>query len=100
MPVTIKEMPKQTRGRESKYDLTPLFDGKAYVLVRGTKDEEKAGKADFSCERVSMRANLYRAAREAGVEIRSAFTEHDGREAIAVTVKQDKNGNDKAEAKS
>src|SRR5262245_49905402 len=84
MAERIKALPKLGRSREPKYDLEQFMDGSTVVLVRGTKDEVKSGKADFDCELGSMRANLYRAGKQANRKVVSRFIpDYKGREAIA-----------------
>jgi hypothetical protein len=80
-------MPKVDRGRSSKYDdlvKSEIFDGQIYVLVQGTEDEVKEGKADYSCKTDSMRQTIYTKAQKLGHALSTRTTEHDGREAVAV----------------
>jgi hypothetical protein len=56
------------------------------------------GTADFSCELSSIRATLYRDAREHDLKVKSSFIDdHNGREAIAFKV--EKNGNKASDSK-
>lgn len=103
MPVQIKEMPKSNRGRRSKYDFSQVYDGKTWVLVRGTQEEVDAKTADFTCTPDSLRQTLYRDAQEKGHKLSTRNAEHEGREAVAVQrtgpaeQKSDTNGGEKAE---
>lgn len=88
----IDAMPKLSRGRSKKYDFTPYFDGNPWVLVRGTKEEVANGEADFDATLKSIRATLYRDAADKGLKVKSAFTTHNDREAIAITAVPNENG--------
>jgi hypothetical protein len=102
MPVQVAEMPKSNRGRKSKYDFSQVYDGKVWILTRGTQEEVDAGKADFTCKPGSLRQTIYRDALEQGHKLSTRNAEHEGREAVAVKrvgpaeQKSDTNGGEKS----
>ena len=72
----VKELPKTSRGRKSKYDYEAkgYYNGDVWVIVQGE---------DFDCEVASIRQLIYREVGELDKSVKSTETEAgEGKDAV------------------
>ncbi len=92
----VDELPKsEGRGREKKYDFTELFK----TLLDSGKAAELVGGEDFECSAASMKQQLYKEAKAAGLKasIRGYTDDNDTDIVVFAVITQEQAAKEKAE---
>jgi hypothetical protein len=92
----VDELPKtEGRGREKKYDFTELFK----TLLQSGKAAELVSGEDFECSPASMKQQLYKEAKDAGLKasIRGYTDEDETDIVVFAVITQEQADKDKAE---
>ena len=92
----VDELPKlEGRGREKKYNFTEVFN----TLVQNGKAAELVKGEDFECSSASMKQQLYKEAKQAGLKasIRGYTDEDDNEIVVFAVITQEQAEKEKAE---